>query len=200
MLSRIFKAKEIEKLQIEKFNIPSASEIQPVLEKKKQEMQRKNVTDADKDESPMAAEKESDRILIEVREKLKAAEAEDNLLKTRLENQMVELVFSVCHKVIGDEIKTSPEVVLKMLKKGLDKIKAAKEYEIKVNPTDYDFFINWKDEIKQTLKNPGSIKFTKDKKIEEGGCQIITREEEISTEPGKQLDIIKRAREKGTAP
>jgi flagellar biosynthesis/type III secretory pathway protein FliH len=110
----------------------------------------------------------------------------------QLENQLMDMVFSISHKVLGSEIKTSPEIVLEMLKKGFDKIKIAKEYEVKINPADYDIIINKKDEIKKALKSPGSIKFTKDEKIERGGCQIITQHGEISSEPGKQLDIIKR--------
>jgi flagellar assembly protein FliH len=123
------------------------------------------------------------------------------IIYNQLENQLMDLVFSVSHKVIGTEIKTSPGILLTMLKKGFDKIKDAKEYEIKINPADYETIINKKDDIKEILKSPGSVKFTKDEKIERGGCQIITEHGEISSEPGKQLDIIKsEIREKKAAP
>jgi flagellar biosynthesis/type III secretory pathway protein FliH len=113
------------------------------------------------------------------------------IIYNQLETQLTDLVFSVSHKVIGTEIKTSPEILLTMLKKGFDKIKDAIEYEIKVNPADYETIINKKDEIKEILKTSGSVKFTKDEQIERGGCQIITEQGEISSEPSKQLDIIK---------
>ena len=123
------------------------------------------------------------------------------IIYNQLENQLMDLVFSVSHKVIGTEIKTSPDILLSMLKKGFDKIKDAIEYEIKINPADYETIINKKDEIKEILKSPGSVKFTKDEKIERGGCKIITEQGEISSEPGKQLDIIKsEIREREAAP
>jgi flagellar assembly protein FliH len=110
----------------------------------------------------------------------------------QLESQLMELVFSISHKVIDSEIKTSPQIILGMLKKGFEKVKDAKEYEVKINPADYDTIIDKKDEIKEILKTSGHIKFKKDENIERGGCQIITPQGEISSEPGKQLDIIMR--------
>jgi flagellar assembly protein FliH len=110
----------------------------------------------------------------------------------QLENQLMNMVFSISQKVIDSEIKTSPQIILGMLKKGFEKIKDAKEYEIKINPADYDTIVNKKEELKQILKTSGSIKFVKDDKIERGGCRIITEQGEISSEPAKQLEIIKR--------
>lgn len=236
MLSKILSGKEVKKLRVEKFKIPSPKEIEVIIKEKQQEAHRQEIIESNKENPVRAAKNEANRILIEAQEKLKEAEAEANLLKiqmekelrTRLEkeyqeklqqqvkqvrqnyfnsleelaalkqiiykqseNQLMDLVFSVSHKVIGTEIETSPGIILNMLKKGFDKIKDAVEYEIKINPADYETIINKKDEIKELLKSPGSVKFTKDGQIERGGCQIITEQGEISSEPGKQLDIIK---------
>jgi flagellar assembly protein FliH len=236
MLSKIVSGKDLKKLRIEKFKIPSPKEIEVIIQEKQRETQRQEIIESNKENPVRAAKNEANRILIEAQEKLKEAEAEANLLKiqmekelrTRLEkeyqeklqqqvkqtrqnylnsleelaalkqiiykqseNQLMDLVFSVSHKVIGTEIETSPGIILNMLKKGFDKIKDAEEYEIKINPADYETIINKKDEIKKLLKSPGSVKITKDEQIERGGCQIITEQGEISSEPGKQLDIIK---------
>lgn len=117
-------------------------------------------------------------------------------LKERLyeksEQDLMTLVFSVAHKVIDEEIKATPETVLKMLKKGFSKIKEAKQFEIKVNPADYDLMQRKKQEIGDILQGAGNITFTQDEHIQRGGCHIITEHGEISSEPGKQLDIIMR--------
>ena len=236
MLSKIVRGKEVEKLQLEKFKIPSSKEIELIIEEKIREAQRTEIIESNKEDPVRAAKKEANRILIEAQEKLKEAEAEASLLKIQMEkelrtglekeyqeklqqqvkqaqknyfnsleelatlkqiiynqseNQLMDLVFSVSHKVIDTEIKTSPEILLSMLKKGFAKIKDAVEYEIRINPADYETIINKKDEIKGILKTSGSVKYTKDEQVERGGCQIITEQGEISSEPGKQLDIIK---------
>lgn len=108
------------------------------------------------------------------------------------ETQMMDLVFAVARKVIDDEIKTSPELVVKMMRKGFDKVSEAKECEVRINPQDYDLALQLKDEIKESLKTAGAVKFTKDDAVDRGGCKIITEHGEISSEPGQQLDIIMR--------
>lgn len=179
MLSKILSSKEVEKLLVEKFRIPSSKEIELIIEKKKQESRRKEIVDSNK---------QAQQNYFNSLEELATLK---QTIYNQLENQLMDLVFSVSHKVIGTEIRTSPGIILTMLKKGFDKIKDAIEYEIKINPADYETIINKKDEIKEILKSPGTIKFSKDEKIEPGGCQIITEQGEISSEPGRQLDIIK---------
>jgi flagellar biosynthesis/type III secretory pathway protein FliH len=179
MLSKILSGKEVKKLQVEKFRIPSSKEIELIIEKKKRETRRKEIVDGNK---------QAQQNYFNSLEELATLKQS---IYNQLENQLMDLVFSVSHKVIGTEIKTSPGIILTMLKRGFDKIKDAIEYEIKMNPADYDTIINKKDEIKAILKTPGSVKFTKDREIELGGCQIITEQGEISSEPGRQLDIIK---------
>lgn len=168
MLSKILTAKEAKKKKVEKFKIPSPEEIQLIIEKKKQETQKKKTIQRSKDEPVKKAKNDVKRILIEAREKLKEAEAEANPLNIqiekelrtnleeeyreklqqqvnqarlnyfnsleeltalnqviykRVEHQLMDLVFSVSHQDIGTEIKTSPGIILSLLKKGFDKIK-----------------------------------------------------------------------------
>lgn len=115
-----------------------------------------------------------------------------NLLFKKSEKEMMELVFSITRKILDEEIKTSPDVIIHMLKKGFERVKDARECEIKVNPLDYDIIAKKKDEIGEIIKTSGTVKFTKDEHVERGGCQIITELGEISSEPGKQMDIIMR--------
>lgn len=112
------------------------------------------------------------------------------VLYRQSEAELLDLVYSITRKVIGDEIKTSPQLVISMLEKGFKKIKEAKQYEIKVHPLDYQLLSQSKENLQEILKGPGAIKFTQDEGVERGGCKIITESGEISSEPGKQLDII----------
>lgn len=114
------------------------------------------------------------------------------------EAELMELVFNIARKVIGDEIKTSPKMVVEMLEKGFKKIKDAKQYEIKVHPMDYQILSAEKERLQEILKTTGSVKFTQDENVERGGCKIVTESGEISSEPGKQLDIIIKELSDGT--
>jgi flagellar assembly protein FliH len=106
------------------------------------------------------------------------------------EKELIELVYCIARKVLGDEIKTSPRLVMGMLKKGFEKIKEAKKYDIRIHPGDYDMLTKEKENLKQLLKISGTVNFTKDESVERGGCRIVTDSGEVSVEPGKQVDTI----------
>jgi len=112
------------------------------------------------------------------------------IIYTQSEKELMELVFSITRKVIGDEIKSSPLVVKEMLQKGFEKIKEARRYEVKLNPADYESLSREKGGLNEIIKTSGTISFSKDESVELGGCKIVTESGEISSEPGKQLDII----------
>ncbi|MCP5106255.1 MAG: hypothetical protein GY950_22910 [bacterium] len=114
------------------------------------------------------------------------------------EQQLMDLVFSITRKVIGEEVQTSPRIVMEMLQKGFEKVKEAKQYEIKLHPVDYDVLLKEKESLKEILKTSGTVNFTRDESVERGGCKIITESGEISSEPGEQLDIILKELSDGT--
>lgn len=88
MLSKIVSAKEVEKLQLKKFEIPSSKEIELIIEEKKRKAQRKEIIESNKQDLVEAARSEANRILIEAQEKLKQAETEAGLLKIQIEKEL----------------------------------------------------------------------------------------------------------------
>ena len=88
MLSKIISAKEVGKLQLKKFEIPSPKEIELIIEEKKREAQRNEIIESNKKDPVGAARKEANRILIEAREKLKQAETEASRLKIQMEKEL----------------------------------------------------------------------------------------------------------------
>ena len=108
MLSKIISGKEVEKLPIEELRIPSPKEIGNIIEEKKREAQKKEILEK------------------EYQEKLAALK---QVIYNQLENQLMGLVLSVYHEVIGTETKVSPDIILSKLKKGFAKIKDTIERE-----------------------------------------------------------------------
>ncbi|MCP4219414.1 MAG: hypothetical protein GY765_32565 [bacterium] len=117
------------------------------------------------------------------------AALKDGLFK-KSEKELMELVFSIVRKVVGEEINSTPDIILTMLDKGFQKIKEAQQYEIIIHPMDYDVLFSNQAGLNEILKTSATISYTKDEKVERGGCIIVTESGEISSEPGKQLDII----------
>lgn len=106
------------------------------------------------------------------------------------EDELLNLAYTIIKRIIGDEVKTSPNTILNMLRKGFEKIKEAGKYDIRINPDDYDVLLASKERVKEVLGAHGAIKFIKDEAVERGGCKIITETGEVSSEPSQQLGVI----------
>lgn len=125
------------------------------------------------------------------------ATLKDDLYKNS-EAELMNLVFTVVRKIIGDEVQTSPTVVLNMLRKGFDRVRNATRFEIRITPEDYDILLRHKEKIKEIIQTSGNVKFVKDESIERGGCKIITESGEVSAEPGSQMELITKELQHGT--
>jgi len=116
------------------------------------------------------------------------------LKKTIYENsekKLLQLVFQIVEKIIGKEIKTNPEIVLDMLRKGFERVKNIDECEIRINPEDFKILADNKGKIEDIVKSGVEIKFIKSDKVERGGCVIKTGMGEVIAEPLKQLETVK---------
>ncbi len=108
------------------------------------------------------------------------------------EKKLLDLVFEITEKIIGSEIKTNPDIVIGMLKKGFEKVENADKYEIRINPADSVILSENKKDLEEIIKSSSEIKFIKSDKIERGGCIIKTGIGEVIAEPSKQLEAIKK--------
>jgi flagellar assembly protein FliH len=108
------------------------------------------------------------------------------------EKKLIDLVFQITGKVIDGEIKTNPEIVIDMLKKGFEKVENSEKFEIKINPLDFEILSENKKKMDGIARSGAEIKFIKSDKVERGGCIIKTEMGEVIAEPSKQLETIKK--------
>jgi flagellar biosynthesis/type III secretory pathway protein FliH len=120
MLSKIISGKEVEKLPIEELRIPSPKQIVNIIEEKKREAQKKEILEKEYQEKLQQQVKQARQNYFNSLEKLATLK---QTIYNQLENQLMDLVLSVCREVIGTETKISPDILLSMLKKGFAKIK-----------------------------------------------------------------------------
>lgn len=107
-----------------------------------------------------------------------------------MESDLLNLVFTITRKIMGEEVKTDPDIVLRMLRKGFEQLKDASRFEIHVHPDDYQWMMTQQGEIKGIPLSSGSFKLIKDNAVEKGGCRIVSDSGEVSTEPSRQLEVI----------
>lgn len=126
MLSKIVSGKEVEKLPIEEFRIPSPKEIGNIIEEKKQEAQKKEILE---NEYQQKLQQQVKPVLQNYFNSQGELATLKQTIYNQLENQLMELVLSVSQEVIGTGTKISPDILLSKLKKGFAKIKDTMERE-----------------------------------------------------------------------
>ncbi len=107
-----------------------------------------------------------------------------------MESDMLNLVFTITRKIMGDEVKADPEMVLRMLRKGFEQLKDASRFEIHVHPDDYQWMMTQQGGLAGIPVSSGSFKMVQDGGVEKGGCRIVSDSGEVSTEPSRQLEVI----------
>lgn len=108
------------------------------------------------------------------------------------EKKLLELVFQILEKIIGNEVRTNPDIVVDMLRKGFERIKNTDQCEIRINPDDFKILADNKIKIDDIVKSGVEIKFIKSDKVERGGCVIKTAMGDVIAEPLKQLETVKK--------
>lgn len=129
-----------------------------------------------------------------VRRRLQETLAEMATVRERMvvamESDLLNMVFTITRKIMGDEVRTDPETVLRMLRKGFDQLKDASRYEIHVHPEDYEWMMTQQGTLKGLPLSSNSYKMVQDGSVEKGGCRIVSDSGEVSTEPSRQLEVI----------
>jgi flagellar assembly protein FliH len=117
------------------------------------------------------------------------AELKDLIYKNT-EAELINLVYAIVKKIVGEEVKTSPNIIMNMLTKGFENIKKATVLEIRIHSKDYDILLAHKERVRKLIDTSKTIKFVRDDSVERGGCKIITEAGDISSEPSQQLEVI----------
>jgi Flagellar biosynthesis/type III secretory pathway protein len=101
-----------------------------------------------------------------------------------VEPQMVLLSVTLARQILKEELKSSPEVVEKMVKEALIKISKIGPITIKLNQPLYDRLVKKKKEFQEIFPD---LIFELDTKAPEGGAVVRNMAEEIQTDLDFQL-------------
>ncbi|MGK0290437.1 MAG: flagellar assembly protein FliH [bacterium] len=103
-------------------------------------------------------------------EHLKGILTDLNTLRTYLyaqhEQEVAELSLIFARKIVGNELKTNPDIVLAIIKKNLSRFEGQGSIKIRINPIEYDFLINHKSELSPYLDEGQIVVIKADPEIE----------------------------------
>lgn len=108
-------------------------------------------------------------------------------LVSDLECQVVDLAIAMARKVISEEIRTRPEVIITVVKEALKRLQRTGPITIKVNPAMYDLFLEKKSELMDLHED---IVFDVNSNVSITGPMVISNTEEVVTDINEMVDNI----------
>ena len=134
---------------------------------------------------------EADAIIGQANDYKSETETEREAAITRLEPELVELIIRIVKKLISDTAKVNPQVVLHLIRQGLQQTSFTGDITLRVSKEDYDNVVPHKDDLLKSLEGGASLKIMKDAALSAGDCLIETPFGIIDSSLDMQFDEVK---------
>jgi flagellar assembly protein FliH len=106
------------------------------------------------------------------------------------ERQIMNLVLTMVKKIVKKLTQEEENVVIYNTKEALSIVRGAMKVYIHVNPMDYEYSLNHKDELIQMIEGMPEVKFFEDPSVDRGGVFIETDLGEVDAKISTQLEEL----------
>ena len=110
-----------------------------------------------------------------------------------VEPELAKLSVSIAEKIIGEELATSQDAVVKIVKSAMQKVKSSEEVTIKVSPDDLDYVRENRDVFTRLVEGLKNLEIVSDPRVDKGGCMIETNLGSADARVRTQLETIELA-------
>ncbi|AIS52527.1 flagellar assembly protein FliH/type III secretion system HrpE [Thermoanaerobacter kivui] len=116
---------------------------------------------------------------------------EKQRLYKEAENDMVNVVLQTVEKIIGKYLEEDKDIILNLIKKGMENYNAFDKITVRVSESDYEHCIKNKDKILKDVEFLDDVNILKDLSMKKGDCIIETNSGVISSGIYTQLQALK---------
>lgn len=133
------------------------------------------------------AKQSLDPVMIQMRQTLVELEKLKKRLMADAEAEAVTLALAISRKIVHQEIKTDPQVVLNTVRAALEKIVERDRIRIRLNPRDLDAAREAVGQFAQLTDGMESVSFDADASVSPGGCLVETQFGDIDGRIDQQM-------------
>jgi len=108
----------------------------------------------------------------------------------KTEERIVMLAIAMAEKIINQEVQTRKEIILGVLKGALKNIVDTDGMRIRINPQDYRYVMEVKNDFLQSFNGLSKVVFEEDASIKRGGAIVETMFGEVDARLESQLKEI----------
>lgn len=117
---------------------------------------------------------------------------EKERLYKECESDMVNIVLEVVDKIIGINLENNRDIILNLIKKGMENYTAFGKVTVRVCEKDYEHCVKNKDKLLKSIEFIDDINILKDLSLEKGDCIIETNSGIINSGVYTQLNALKK--------
>jgi flagellar assembly protein FliH len=121
-----------------------------------------------------AGQQQVGQLIYQVRDLYVQAIKQRQWLMQSVEPELARLSTKVAEKIVGEELKCNPEVILGIVKSALTGLGDREEISVRVNPVDYQVAHKSKPVFERMVEGLKKFEIISDASIDEGGCVIET--------------------------
>lgn len=112
---------------------------------------------------------------------------------TSIEPELLELAVEIGRKIVRHEFAENSDFVLATVKAGLRQLRDRREVKIRVNPDDYKFMREHKEDLASSFDGVRSLELIEDRRVDRGGCVIESTNGHLDARTETQLGEVERA-------
>lgn len=129
-----------------------------------------------------------------------AAEATGELAKAKMqagqvladsEASLVKLALQVAEKIIGEDLKRDPQVVLAICATAIEQVRYAKAMVLRVNPSDGALLREKRPRLMERVARTVDIAIKDDPEVEPGGCILQTEFGTVDAQLKTQFEMLR---------
>jgi type III secretion protein L len=109
------------------------------------------------------------------------------------EPEIVKLAVRVAERIIGAELATHDETILRIVAKAVEQLRQSKELVIRANPDDVEVLRREKRKLLEHIGRLKDIAFREDPSVARGGCIIETESGTVDAQLATQVELLERA-------
>lgn len=127
------------------------------------------------------------------------AQAEEDVNKqldefwASLEPEVLKLGVEIARRIVQHEISEDQEFVLDTVKTGLHQLRDRQDLRLHVNPADYEFVRERREEIMSSCDGMRGLEIVDDRRVDQGGCLIESDNGHLDARIETQLNEVERA-------
>ena len=138
------------------------------------------------------AVQKADSLLEALQQAIDEETAEREALVRSIEQQALMLCVDTAEKVIRHEIRTDKQIVTRVLKMCLRRVKDRNEVTVRVNPAEVEGMRAMRDELLSSAENLRELNIVDDRRISAGGCIVESPSGDFDARIETQIDQIRR--------